>query len=244
MALTEAGAPDWAQIEADYRAGVKVLRQIAGEHGLTEGAIRKRAKKEAWERDLAAKIREKAGALVRKDAVRNQVRKEQAVTETEIVSANAEVLANAMRRHQVGLVKAWDVVDMLMSELQHQTVNQDMYEQLGEVLYSPDKNGVDKLNEIYRKALSLPSRAGTAKQLLDAIKVAITLEREVLNITSSAGEEGGANGGNGNTTNIFIGLQATSGFFGRVTTEGSGRTLSQPMPDRPLLPAAVRTQPA
>ena len=55
-ASTPAGgkaAPDWERIELDYRAGIKSLRQIADEGGITEGAIRKRAKRDAWERDLS-----------------------------------------------------------------------------------------------------------------------------------------------------------------------------------------------
>ncbi|MNK86991.1 hypothetical protein D3C87_1069170 [compost metagenome] len=54
---------DWPVIEADYRAGIKSLRQIASQQGVSEGAIRKRAKKEDWQRDLAAKIQAKAEAL-------------------------------------------------------------------------------------------------------------------------------------------------------------------------------------
>lgn len=45
-------APDWEHIELDYRAGVKTLRPIAAEHGITHGAINKRAKRDGWERDL------------------------------------------------------------------------------------------------------------------------------------------------------------------------------------------------
>jgi hypothetical protein len=83
---------DWAAIEADYRAGIKSLRAIADEHKpLTEGAIRKRAKKEGWERDLEAQIREKADALVRKEAVRTEVRKATCVPEKKIIEANADL---------------------------------------------------------------------------------------------------------------------------------------------------------
>lgn len=251
-------ASEWRAIEPDWRAGIKSKSQLSVEYSISRAAMDKHFGDLGIKRDLGAKIKAAAEAMVAQDAVTNEVThppkvtngdlevtaERLEVTETQIVSANAQLLADAMRRHRSGLVTAWEVVDMLMAELRHQTANQDMYEQLGELLYSPDKNGVDKLNEIYRKALSLPSRAGTAKQLIDAIKVAITMEREVLNITSGESEEGGANGGKGNTTNIFIGLPATSGFFGRVAAGGSGRTLSQPVQDRPLLSTAVRAQPA
>ena len=35
---------DWEKIELDYRAGIKTMRQIADENGITHGAVNKRAK--------------------------------------------------------------------------------------------------------------------------------------------------------------------------------------------------------
>jgi hypothetical protein len=58
-----ATTPDWDRIELDYRAGIKTLREIADEQGITHGAINKRAKRDGWVRDLSAKIRAKAPAV-------------------------------------------------------------------------------------------------------------------------------------------------------------------------------------
>lgn len=55
-------APDWLAIEGDYRAGKRPLRAIAEDHGITEGAIRARAKKGGWARDPAGQQREKVKA--------------------------------------------------------------------------------------------------------------------------------------------------------------------------------------
>ena len=55
---------DWEGIEREYRAGVLTLREIAGRFGTTHSSIHARAKKYGWDRDLAAKIRAKAEALV------------------------------------------------------------------------------------------------------------------------------------------------------------------------------------
>ena len=49
-------AVDWERIELDYRAGIKTLRQIAEENGISHVAINKRAKRDGWTRDLSAKI--------------------------------------------------------------------------------------------------------------------------------------------------------------------------------------------
>ncbi len=89
-------APDWERIELDYRAGVKTLRQIAGEHGTTHTSIGKRAKRDGWERDLAAKIQAKADVLVSKSAVSKQVSTETKVSERQVVEANAMAI-NDMR---------------------------------------------------------------------------------------------------------------------------------------------------
>ena len=65
--------PDWERIEFDYRVGLKTLRQIADENGISHGAINKRAKRDGWERDLSAKIQSKADALVSKAEVSSRV---------------------------------------------------------------------------------------------------------------------------------------------------------------------------
>lgn len=50
-------APDWEAIESAYRAGVLVLRDIGEQYGVTEGAIRKRAKKFGWVRKASTQVR-------------------------------------------------------------------------------------------------------------------------------------------------------------------------------------------
>lgn len=48
---------DWEAIEADYRVGYISVNQLAKNHGITEGAIRKKAQRGNWPRDLSAKIK-------------------------------------------------------------------------------------------------------------------------------------------------------------------------------------------
>ena len=44
------GTTDWEAIEREFRAGIRSLREIGAEYGVTEGAIRKRAKRDGWQR--------------------------------------------------------------------------------------------------------------------------------------------------------------------------------------------------
>jgi hypothetical protein len=55
---------DWESVETAYCAGIIPLRQIAAMHGVTHGAINKRAKREGWIRDLSGKVDKRAKAIV------------------------------------------------------------------------------------------------------------------------------------------------------------------------------------
>ncbi|OHF38693.1 hypothetical protein, partial [Salmonella enterica] len=49
--------PDWEAIETAYRAGIMSLRDIGALYGVTEGAIRKKAKKLEWVRKDGTQVR-------------------------------------------------------------------------------------------------------------------------------------------------------------------------------------------
>ena len=100
MTADKAKKPDWEKIEAEYRAGVFSIREIAGQHGVSDTAIRKRAKAHGWDRDLSEKITAKADALVRTQEVRAQVRTEAAVSERELIEANAQAVASVRMAHR------------------------------------------------------------------------------------------------------------------------------------------------
>lgn len=171
-------APDWERIGAQYRIGTMSLREIASMHGITEGAIRKRAKKEEWTRDLAAKVRAKADELVRKELVRNEVRKETA-TEKESIDTEAQVLARVRLTHRKDISKGRTLAMSLMEELEAQTGSAELMQKLGEIMSDPDKSGNDKkLAEAYQKAISLGGRVQTMRSLSDTIRTLVSLERE------------------------------------------------------------------
>lgn len=73
--------PDWEAIESAYRAGVLSLRDIGEQYGVTEGAIRKRAKKFSWVR--------KAGTQVRKNGTQTGTQKGKVRTTEKPVSSGS-----------------------------------------------------------------------------------------------------------------------------------------------------------
>jgi hypothetical protein len=182
MAQEKKAAPDWERIEADYRAGLLSVREIAASQGISHTAIQKRAKAEGWERDLGKRIQAKADALVAKREVASQVATEKAATDAVIVEANAQVIANVRLAHRTDISRSRTLVMTLLAELEHQTEHRDLYEKLGELMMQPDDNGRDKLFDAYTKAMALGGRTSTMKALSDSLKTLIALEREAYNI--------------------------------------------------------------
>lgn len=147
---------DWERIEADYRVGTRSLREIATEHKITEGAVRKRAKRDAWERNLKAKVQARSDALVRKELVRTEVRKEN-VTEKQAIEVEATVSSRIRLSHQSSAARMQKMVTKLASELERQT----------------------------ERKVALKDRASTAKSLIDAFGRLVAIEREAHGINSA-----------------------------------------------------------
>lgn len=182
--------PDWERIEADYRAGLLSLREIGAKNGsVTEGAIRKRAKKLGWTRDLAAKIQAKADDLVRKEAVRipgTQQTEYAPAAERVLVEANAQAIATVRLSHRKDIATARTLCVTLLAELNTVTGEQLTIELLADLrdqleFAEPSEattKALAKARDALYKAMSLPSRAGSLKALADSLKTLVGLERE------------------------------------------------------------------
>lgn len=181
-------APDWEAIEADYRAGIKTLRQISGEYGPSPATLLKRAKRDDWARDLNAKIQVKADALVNKALVNSEVNKEKAVYEKQVIDASAEAIAAVRIEHRASIRRHKAIAEKLFAELDAQSGEDiaPLMAQLGEMMRAPDSKGIDKLNDLYFKAVSLPERTKTYKALMESLRIAIDLERDAYNIPKPA----------------------------------------------------------
>lgn len=171
---------DWLAVEADYRPNILSLRAIGDKYGCTEGAIRKRAKKEGWVRDLSEKIKSRADDLVRRELVRNSTQ-----NESDIINANATNSASIQIAERKDVSKARDIVMSLFGELEHQVNNKELYEKLGEIL---EEQNESKMVELYRKVSSFTGRVGSMKSLSDALKTMIELERRVYKIDDQSSD--------------------------------------------------------
>lgn len=187
-------AINWIAVECDYRAGNKPLRLLADEHGITHGAINKRAKRDGWTRDLASKIKAAADAKVSKAVVSAAVSADTKITEKLTVEVEATVQSRVRLTHRADIRSARNLAMRLLAELEHQTVNIEPYQHLSELVItgSVDEGAnperMRKLSEAFERAMSLASRTKIMKDLADTLRILIDKEREAFNIGDSQNE--------------------------------------------------------
>lgn len=185
MAQEKKAAPDWERIEADYRAGLLSVREIAASQKISHVAIAKRAKRDGWERDLSKRIQDKADALVTSRAVTSLVTTEKAVTDRTIVEANAEVIANIRLLHRTDIARSRRLAMALLSEVEAQTSDLELFDRLAELVIDTGNDAESKLLEAYRRVISTPGRIDGMKKLAETLKTLIGLEREAYGLTDS-----------------------------------------------------------
>jgi hypothetical protein len=187
---TEKRVIDWELVEKHYRAGILSNVQIAEECGLSEGMIRKRAKKDQWPKDLSVKIKQRTEELVRAkqaQAVRGPSTSLTPITEKQTVEANAEAAAIVLIAQKGSISRSHNLFRALMDELEETTNNKELFAQLGELMdtSSEDDDGrvrQDKLAQIYQKVLSLPGRVDSAKKVVEILEKLVKMEREAFGI--------------------------------------------------------------
>lgn len=179
---------DYERLEPEWRAGVKSPAQLASEYtkatgiSVSHAAIIKHFKKLGVPRDLGTKVKAKAAAMVTESMVTGKVSVVTTKRDSEIIDEAALTVANIQVSHRTDISRSRTLAMSLLKELEIETGNLDLFEQLGELLRSEDDKGQDKCNDIYRKVISSASRIDSTKKLADTMKTLIGLEREAYNI--------------------------------------------------------------
>lgn len=172
-------APDWEAIEADYRAGIKTLRQIAEGRGVSHVTVGNRAKKEGWSRDISEKIKNKSDELLNKTLLNKPLNKERVVAERQLIEVNAQAVADIRLAHRKDIHRARRLTNSLLGELEGQTDPETLaaLQELGELMRREDEKGQDKLNDLYHKVISLSWRSKTMKTLAESLQKLVDMER-------------------------------------------------------------------
>lgn len=152
--MVERKQVDWEGVERDYSAGLLTLREIGEKYGISHTAIRKKAEKEDWSKDLSAKIAKEAEKKVSKLQVSNDVSKK--ASEKEIIEINAQALVNVKLKHRTSINRVNNLVDTLFEEIEELST--------------------------HKNADNLPVRVDMTKKLMDTLRISIDKERQAFDI--------------------------------------------------------------
>lgn len=154
--MTERKPTDWEAIEREYRAGQLSVREIARQHGVTDTAIRKKAKEFGWSRDLTSAVREG----VRSNLVRSEVRSDNArePSDREAVQAAVARGVEVVRQHRAALGRLQRIAATLSERLEaHLNGEHTDGPLLGERESAADL--MEKLSRTLTKAITLERQA-------------------------------------------------------------------------------------
>ena len=142
---------DWAGIEKDYTTGDMSVRDLAVWYGLSEAGIRKKAKEKGWTRPEGAPV---MPVKQRDIAVTYRV---------------ADTVATKENTDPAAIIgRGRNLVLRLLDELDATTTGLDELEQL--IKDATDSDPSSRRYDAMMQAISLPSRAGTLKNLAAAAK--------------------------------------------------------------------------
>lgn len=173
-------ATDWEAIEREYRAGQLSVSEIGRQFSVSHTAINKRAKKDGWTRNLAAKVREEVSARLVSDQVSG-------ANARAIVEQAAIRGVEIVRSHRQDISTARNIAGVLFSQLGEFAETRAELEEAIDAETAKDENA-DRRNRMM-KAVSLPAHAVVLKDLSTTLKTLVSLERQAFNLDDDAGDD-------------------------------------------------------
>ena len=195
---------DYDRIEPGWRAGLLSPHQLAAlyteETGqkVSHAAIIKHFKKSGIARDLSSKINDRANAMVTEAMVTGKVTPKPSIPDSSIIEQGSVQVATVKLAHRRDIHRARNLANALLDEREKQTdpITLALLVDLGEIMREPDESGQDKRNDLYRKIISLPERAKTAKTLAETLRITVDMERQAFGMDAK-GADGAAPGAAG-----------------------------------------------
>ena len=181
---------DYDRIERGWRAGILSPRQLAAAYEeetgqkVSHAAIIKHFTKLRIPRNLAEKIKAKSDAMVTQAMVTEQVTPVTIKRDQEIIEDAATQLTYVRLNQRKDIQRSRKIAMSLFDELEMMVgqENVKLLEMLGELMWSPDDKGNDKVNDLYMKIISMPGRVKSMKDLSDTLKTLIALERQAFGL--------------------------------------------------------------
>ncbi|AWL29356.1 hypothetical protein DJ533_12635 [Acinetobacter defluvii] len=181
---------DYERVERGWRAGILSPRQLAAAYEeetgqkVSHAAIIKHFNKLGVPRNLAEKIKAKSDAMVTQAMVTEQVTPVTIKRDQEIIEDAATQLTYVRLNQRKDIQRSRKIAMSLFDELEMMVgqENVKLLEMLGELMWSPDDKGNDKVNDLYMKIISMPGRVKSMKDLSDTLKTLIALERQAFGL--------------------------------------------------------------
>lgn len=174
---------DWDAIETAYRSGQLSNRALGKAHGVSDTAIRKRAKDYGWSKDLTAAVQK----AVRSQLVRTPAVRTLNVSEREIIELAAATGAQVVRTHRVDIRNAASLVGQLMEQL-GEAIN-CRHEIAADIEQETDGDKDGQRRARMMRAISLQSHAAVVRDLSTAAKNLVALERQAYNLDAAPNED-------------------------------------------------------
>lgn len=195
---------DWDGLEIHYRAGIRSLKDIGSEYGVSDAGILKRAKRDGWGRDLKAKIKAKAEAKVSAAAVSALVSEQKATNEQTVIEANAEVQFRIRMEHRTDIGRNRKLFGALLGELEDATEPEGkrLLQELMLLMTKPEEDADEeelkeagkraaRMRALFNKTLDMSGRIDSAKRLTEMLERLIKMEREAFGIDDTDKGESG-----------------------------------------------------
>lgn len=170
----------WDRVEGLYREGLLSNRKIAEECGVSESAVRLKAKAEGWVKGDAHALRERAQQKANDRALPKYI-----APSPERIEELAELGANILVRHRTSVATMAGLVQDMVGQLRHQTHHeQDLAKHIESyymALAAENPLEAGKLQQQCNAALhaiGLNTRSKTMVNLANAAKTLIELERK------------------------------------------------------------------
>lgn len=178
---------NWKKAHRLFSAGVLTNTEIARQCGVTEATIRHHARTKGWKRDLSARVRARTGekhilALAGRDEISNQPPRTEEDDEETVEQAALTQVA-VVRHHSVAIRNGLDITQRLMHELDVTTTKTG---ELSAMLASKKKA---EQRQGAERAISLPGRAAVMRDLAQAARLWINLERQAFRISDDRSRE-------------------------------------------------------
>ena len=174
---------DWEAVERDYRTGKFTLRELEEKHGAFNSSIARKAKKDGWTQDLSRAIQQATNAKLA-EALVSDIASEGAQNASATVLAAAEVNKQVILGHRKDVTATRNVAAALLEELSRSALLAEEQELLTQVLAGSGAEPADeaRIRATVQKALSLPSRVGSVKQLADTFDKLQLAERRAFGL--------------------------------------------------------------